>query len=292
MRPELVQATELMRTENPERIESALKLLQNTVYSFSMKVCGHREDAEDTMQFVLQQSLPYLAKIENPQALAVWLYKVTRNRCSLMRRKSKFAPERMLGLDDLMPSEKDLKFLMESADQGPEAAVLRRERDQQLHQAILRTPPKYRLILVLHDMEDLDTAEIAKITGLKEGTVRIRLHRARLFVRKEMTQGAPAAVKTKRRRSSVAPRTKECKEMFANLSEYLDRRMDDLTCEQLQQHIEECKPCVAFIRDLEQSIERCRNFTMPCSPQTNKALRGLLAQEYMRLLKKPGQKSC
>ncbi len=312
IRPELVAATELMRTENPERIESALRLLQNTVYSFSMKVCGHREDAEDTMQYVLQQSLPYLAKIDNPQALSVWLYKVARNRCSVMRRKSKFAPEHTLALDELMPNERDLAHLMQNPDHGPEAAVLRGERDEQLREAVLRMPPKYRLILVLHDMEGLDTAEVARITGLKEGTVRIRLHRARLFVRKELSQPAQPVARTKRSRRAAAgrtsapaaaglvaavpvaavPRSKECQEIFANLSEYLDRRTDDVTCAQLQQHIEDCEPCVAFIRDLKQTIQRCREFAVPCAPQTDTALRQLLTQEYLRLLKKTAPDAC
>jgi RNA polymerase sigma-70 factor (ECF subfamily) len=80
MRPELIQATELLRTNTPEAVEEAIGLLQGTVYSFSMKVCGHPEDAEDTMQEVLSRSLPYLSRITEPKALAVWLYTVTRNR--------------------------------------------------------------------------------------------------------------------------------------------------------------------------------------------------------------------
>ena len=62
---------------------------------------------------------------------------------------------------------------------SPEASAISREGDRLLHEAVLRIPPAYRLILVLSDMEDLETQEIAKITSLKEGTVRIRLHRAR-----------------------------------------------------------------------------------------------------------------
>ena len=87
MRPELIQAADLLRRNTPEAVEEAIGLLQNTVYSFSMKVCGHPEDAEDTMQEVLSRSLGHLAKIQDPQALAVWLYTVTRNRCWRMRRK-------------------------------------------------------------------------------------------------------------------------------------------------------------------------------------------------------------
>src|ERR1017187_6533648 len=81
MRPELTQAADLLRLNTPEAVEEAIGLLQNTVYSFSMKVCGHPEDAEDTTQEVLFRSLEHLARIHDPQALAVWLYTVTKNRC-------------------------------------------------------------------------------------------------------------------------------------------------------------------------------------------------------------------
>lgn len=48
-------------------MEQALALLQNTVFSFSMKVCGQRQDAEDTMQEVLLRSVPLFAQVREPQ---------------------------------------------------------------------------------------------------------------------------------------------------------------------------------------------------------------------------------
>ena len=89
MSPTLEQALHLIREDRPEAVDQALALLQNTVYSFGMKVCGHPEDAEDTMQDVLVRLLPYLPKFESPQALSVGLYKVARNRCLMNRRGQK-----------------------------------------------------------------------------------------------------------------------------------------------------------------------------------------------------------
>ena len=100
------QALVLIRDRHPDSIEKALALLQNTVYSFSMKVCGHPEDAEDTMQEVLLKSLPYLPKFENPRALTVWLYKVARNRCISNRRGDKNSAARNISLDELILSER------------------------------------------------------------------------------------------------------------------------------------------------------------------------------------------
>ena len=61
MRAEIEKAVQLLKDGNDASIEQALALLQDTVFSFSMRVCGHREDAEDTMQEVLYRSLRHLA---------------------------------------------------------------------------------------------------------------------------------------------------------------------------------------------------------------------------------------
>ena len=188
MRPELIQASDLLRRNTPEAIDEAIGLLQNTVYSFSMKVCGHPEDAEDTMQEVLYRSLGHLAKIQDPQALAVWLYTVTRNRCWRMRRKGASAPNHIQSFDELMPDDAELGRLLQDAAEGPEANLLHAEQHHLLHQAVLRIPAQLRIVLVLHDMEELTTEQVAQVLGLQPGTVRVRLHRARLAVRKEMNR--------------------------------------------------------------------------------------------------------
>src|ERR1035437_9164022 len=69
MRSEIEQAVQLLQRRDGAALEQALALLQNTVFSFSMRVCGQREDAEDTMQEVLLKSVPHLPKFESPKAL-------------------------------------------------------------------------------------------------------------------------------------------------------------------------------------------------------------------------------
>ena len=300
MRPELIQATGLLRRNTPEAVDEAIGLLQNTVYSFSMKVCGHPEDAEDTMQEVLSRSLGHLAKIQDPQALAVWLYTVTRNRCWRMRRKGASAPKHIQSLDELMPDEAELGRLLQDAAPGPEANLLHAEQHHLLHQAVLRIPAQLRIVLVLHDMEELTTEQVAQILGLRPGTVRVRLHRARLAVRKEMgrtldgasglpARGKPAGIqptvkKSRRSRAKGAQRPTECRDLFANLSEYLDGRAEPHTCEEMRGHIEACPACVAFLRDLRVAIDRCRSLEVPCDPAVAPRLRSILTQEYLRLL--------
>ncbi|HET6208684.1 MAG TPA: sigma-70 family RNA polymerase sigma factor [Terracidiphilus sp.] len=298
MRPELIQASELLQRNTPEAVEEAIGLLQGTVYSFSMKVCGHREDAEDTMQEVLFRSLKHLAKIPDAQALAAWLYTVTRNRCRRLRRPQSGAPARNLSLDELMPDNAELQQLLVALDTDAEGEVLHAEEQHLLHEAVLRIAPSLRMVLVLHDMEELSTGEISRILALQEGTVRVRLHRARLAVRKEMSfvlRGQPDGSRHLPSSGETSapgnvpgsPRSKECRELFANLSEYLDERVEPRTCAQIKAHIEACPACVAFLKDLRAAIDRCRSLDIPCDPAVAHRMRAMMTREYLRLLGTP-----
>jgi RNA polymerase sigma-70 factor, ECF subfamily len=286
MRPEVERAVQLLQSGDDQALEEALALLQNTVFSFSMRVCGQREDAEDTMQEVLVKSVPYLPKFNSPKALAVWLYKVAKNRCLMSRRRSKFAPKENLSLDELMPDRKDLEYLS-SGPVNPESFAIHSQQAQLLRDAVQRLPANYRIVLVLRDMEGLTDDEVAEITGLRPGTVRVRLHRARLFVRKELTR--LQAGRPRRRAEAVPPpaqpRPRRCREMFAELSDYLDDQLDDSLCEQLEKHLDGCQPCQAFLSSLESTIRQLRQAPAEASDsKTAAGLRKQLMEEYERVL--------
>lgn len=266
MRKEIEQAVALLEKKEPQALEHALELLQGTVFSFSMKVCGQREDAEDTMQEVLVKALPYLPKFESPRALLVWLYKVAKNRCLMSRRKSKFAPKQDLSLDELMPDRLELARLAKESPVNPESLAIRSQQARRLREAIQQLPPQYRIILVLRDMEGLSDDEVGDITGLRPGTVRVRLHRARLFVRKTLARDER---KRRARREAVSAivaktaanherRPASCKALFAQLSDYLDEQLDDSLCRKLEEHFEGCAPCEAFLASLESTVEQLR----------------------------------
>lgn len=289
VRPEIEQVVQLIQRKDAESLEEALALLQNTVFSFSMKVCGQRQDAEDTMQEVLLKSVPNLPKFDSPKALLVWLYKVAKTRCLMSRRKSKFAPKEALSLEELMPDRKELETLSGKPEGTPETTLMRRENAKRLREAIQKLPPDYRLILVLRDMEELSDADVAEITGLRLGTIRVRLHRARLFVRKQLAKQDHHRIRPPIARASATlpakPRERRCQEMFAELSNYLDDELDDSLCEELEKHMDGCEPCQAFLTSLEKSIQQCR--TAPnevLDPRIAAKLRRELLSGYQGLM--------
>lgn len=285
MRAEIEKAVELLQSGDDAGVEQALALLQNTVFSFSMRVCGHREDAEDTMQEVLLKSVPQLPKFDSPKALVVWLYKVAKSRCLMNRRRSKFAPTHELSLEELMPDRKELEQISADGKINPESFAIRSQQASRLRNAVQKLPPQYRIVLVLRDMEDLTDEEVAEITGLRAGTVRVRLHRARLFVRKELMRTWTARV-NKKVRPQPPPhhdsRPARCKAMFAELSDYLDEQLDDSLCEEFEHHMAGCEPCQAFIATLKATIEQCRNSASDCPPREAAKLRQELIEKYYR----------
>ena len=235
------------------------------------------------MQDVLLKLVPYLPKFDNSKALSVWLYKTARNRCLMNRRGHKNQASRHVSLDELMPTEQELGELLESREPSPETQVLRSESERHLREAVQNVPPQYRLVLVLHDMEGLTTAEVARIADLREGTVRVRLHRARLLLRRHLARmsrshGVVASIPT----TAEKPRkqSRRCRQMFAALSEYMDGLVDDLSCEQMEKHLNECKPCVAFLDSLKSAVEQCRSFQPECDPERAAQLRGELLEKY------------
>lgn len=160
--------------------------------------------------------------------------------------------------------------------------AIRSEEAGRLRKAIQKLPPQYRIVLVLRDMEGLTDDEVAEITGLRSGTVRVRLHRARLFVRKELMKmmprtGARAAMRT----DSRQPRPARCKAMFAELSNYLDEQLDDSMCEELERHIDGCEPCKAFLASLEATIEQVRRLP---AESPNRAKAAALRKEILSQL--------
>ncbi len=288
MRSEIEQAVELLKSGDPDSMEKALTLLQETVFSFSMRVCQQREDAEDTMQEVLVKSVPLLSRFDSPKALIVWLYKVAKTRCLMSRRKSKFAPKQELSLEELMPDREELATLVQGGV-NPESFAIHSQEARWLRAAIQKLPPQYRIVLVLRDMEGLTDEEVAEITGLRAGTIRVRLHRARLFVRKELMKqrqgrGRHLRPVPSRAMGASEPRPSHCKAMFAELSNYLDEHLDDSLCTELEKHLDGCEPCKGFLSSLQATIEQCRKSPAEC-PNGKKAakLRKEILKNYNRI---------
>lgn len=184
---------ERIRNDVPDAFEEFVAAYGGALYGFGVRMCGEREDAKDVVQDTLLQAFRSLKQLEHPEALRSWLYRVAANACLMKRRKGKFEPDRELSLEDLapQPGEGAGAEIPDPRDL-PDANLERSRIQERVRAAIRDLPPHYRIVLVMRDMEQLSTAETMVALDLPETTVKMRLHRARLMVRKSL-EAADAA---------------------------------------------------------------------------------------------------
>ena len=170
-----------------ERFQDLVERYEQKLYNFSLRMCRDHRDAEDMVQDTFLNVFRYLKDFRYETKFKNWLYKVAASTCIKKRRKSKFAPEKELSLDDFRPNDDT-----ETPEQVPEWALmpldklLNAELAGVINRAILSIPKKYRMVIVLRDIEEFSTAETAQILNLSPANVKVRLHRARLFLRDKL----------------------------------------------------------------------------------------------------------
>lgn len=181
---DLIQAINSGQTE---KFHDLVKRYEHKLYNFSLRMCRDRSDAEDMIQDTFLNVFKYLKNFRYESKFKNWLYKVAASTCIKKRRKSKFAPEKELSLDEFLPNEE-----AEKPDHIPEWALLpldkllNDELRDKINETILTLPKKYRLVMVLRDIEEFSTDETAEILNLSPSNVKVRLHRARLYMRDKL----------------------------------------------------------------------------------------------------------
>jgi len=157
---------------------------ERSLYGFGIKMCGVIGDAEDLVQETFLNVFRYLKDFRQETKFKNWLYRIAASVCIKRRRKSKFAPKRELSLDEFLPGdEADVDQQVPSWAALPLDQILNEELHRHLQNAVLDLPEKYRAVLVLRNMEGFSTEEAAQILNLTPANIKVRLHRARLFLR-------------------------------------------------------------------------------------------------------------
>lgn len=167
-----------------------VEYFRKKVFTYSWLMCGQREDAEEVSQEALLKAFESFAQLREPERVRAWIFRIAKNACLMKRRKSVFAPDRELSLDEFLPvSHGDGGHRhIEIADWSklPEDELLNRELNSEIHRAITELPETYRAVVLLRDMEELSTEETAQILDVSTDVVKTRLHRGRLAIRQKL----------------------------------------------------------------------------------------------------------
>jgi RNA polymerase sigma-70 factor (ECF subfamily) len=188
------------RDGDPAALEALVRSHQDRVYGFAMRMCRNVEDAKDILQDTFLGVIRSIRAFREESKFSTWLYRIAANACLKKRRRGVHdpTPEQELSLDDLMPRPDAEGRKPEIPDWSGDAerALLHGELSARMENAIDKLPKDYKIILVLRDVEGLSAEETAQAVGLSVPAVKSRLHRARVFVRRELADyltGSPNA---------------------------------------------------------------------------------------------------
>ena len=181
---DLIQA---INAGQADKFHDLVKRYEQKLYNFSLRMCRDHRDAEDMVQDTFINIFRYLKDFRYETKFKNWLYKVAASTCIKKKRRSKFAPEKELSLDEFRPGNET-----EPPEELPEWALmpldklLNEELSGAINRGILSLPKKYRMVIVLRDIEGFTTAETAQILNISPANVKVRLHRARLYLRDKL----------------------------------------------------------------------------------------------------------
>lgn len=150
---------------------------QHRVFGVALRMLGNRAEAEEIAQETFLRAHRALPEFRGEACLHTWLYAIASRLC-LNRLAS--ADRRLLRGDD------EALATAPSGEPSAAAVLERAELDAAVREAIAALPDERRIVVVLRDVEGLSYEEIAEALGLEPGTVRSRLHRARLDLKAKL----------------------------------------------------------------------------------------------------------
>lgn len=245
-----------MPSDHPEIVHGdASAALQQLVdryggelFSLAQRFCGTREEAEDLVQEVFLSAFRSWEDFRGDSDVKTWLYRIAARACQRMHRKRAGEPSHMASLDAEMPFGDRFIGLIPSEQDDALQRQIHDEARARLEVAITRLPEEFRVPLILKEIAGFGVREVAEILGLEEGTVRSRVHRARLKLREIVDSAIP-------RDPEPAPPAaydrQTCLDLLHAKQEALDRGVpfrDDIICER----------CRSVFEGLDLTHQLCR----------------------------------
>jgi RNA polymerase sigma-70 factor, ECF subfamily len=176
-----------LRERDERAFRELIEAQRDRIYNITFRMLGNRAEAEDVAQEVFITVFKTIDSFREESKFSTWLYRVTVNHCKnrikyLARRHDRQKDE----LDETSGGVNGATVDTPARATQPDRALEGAQMEQLLQEAIAKLDDDHRIVVVLRDVEDLSIEEICKITDLPDGTVKSRLHRARLALRKKL----------------------------------------------------------------------------------------------------------
>ncbi len=173
-----------LRSGDPGAVEDVLRAHGGQLLAVARRILKDEHLAQDTLQDAFIMAMKGFDKFDGRSRLSTWLYRIVVNAALMKMRRKSFKSERPVG--DLLPQFLDNGHRHGARGdwgQHPEKLAETHELQQLVLENISELPDDYRSILLLRDIEELNTQEAADVLGISPGAAKVRLHRARQALR-------------------------------------------------------------------------------------------------------------
>lgn len=157
---------------------------QSKVYGLTLRLTGSPEDAMELTQETFFNAWRGLPSFHQESKFSTWLYRLATNATIDFLRKEK--RRRSLSISSLSVEDDEDQRVLDIPDLRfiPQNEAERRELQEAVHRGLARLSDEHRQVLVLRELNGLSYGEIAQVLSIEEGTVKSRISRARLALRK------------------------------------------------------------------------------------------------------------
>jgi len=178
----LVQA---LHRGDPQACADMVQHYSGKIYNVALRLTEHPNEAEEVLQETFINACRGAEGFKGRASLATWLYRIATNN-ALMRSRRKETPTVSLDVMNATDSMEGMPFELRDWQWEPEAILLTAELRKTMDEAVSNLPDILRATFVLRDLEGLSTRETADVLDISPGSVKVRLHRARMLVRQHL----------------------------------------------------------------------------------------------------------
>lgn len=169
---------------------------QDRLFNVMLRMTGDSEEAADLSQEAFVRAMEKIADFRGQSQFYTWLFRIAINLAISRRRRAARVKFASLSPDPEFPEDQASALMAELAsdrESDPVDQAIDNETQRRVLEAIGALDEDYRAVVVLRDIEDMDYEQIAAVLSLPMGTVKSRLHRARLMLREKLSKFVRAA---------------------------------------------------------------------------------------------------
>jgi RNA polymerase sigma-70 factor (ECF subfamily) len=177
------QVVERVIAGETELYEIIMRRYNQRLYRLVISILRNTDETEDVMQDAYVRAYQHLGQFESRAPFSTWLTRIAVHEALARLRKRSRIQQLDMDMDD---GDVSVHFTSPAVD--PEQTTSNVELARLLEESLMRLPQQYRTVLMLRDVEELNTSETAEALGLSEENVKVRLHRGRALLRRDLME--------------------------------------------------------------------------------------------------------